>query len=156
VAETTGRPARTADGRIRLLAQAYGAIARRYDELDSLSRRERELLTSGGPMSEVQEILARKRDILTEIRTDEESVAETKTWWTRARRTLPPAETRVLLDVLDDVSRRIEQALSLEGECRALLAGRSAFRAPQIASTSARLSATNAYARERARTGGAR
>ena len=156
MAETTGRPARAADGRIRLLAATYGAIARRYDELESLSRREHALLTSGGAMSEIHGILARKRDILAEIRTEEESVAETKTWWTRAKRTLPPAETRVLLDVLDDVSRRIEQALSLEGECRALLASRTAFRAPQIASTSARLSATNAYARERSRTGGAR
>lgn len=107
-------------------------------------------------MSEVQGVLARKRDILAQIRADEESVAETKSWWTRARRTLPPAETRVLLEVLDDVSRRIEQALSLESECRALLASRTAFRTPPIASTSARLSATNAYARERAREGGAR
>jgi hypothetical protein len=156
VAETTGRPARAADGRIRLLAATYGAIARRYDELESLSRREHELLAKGGSMSEVQKILARKRDILGEIRADEESVAETKSWWTRARRTLPAAETRVLLDVLDDVSRRIEQALSLEGECRALLASRTAFRAPQIASTSARLSATSAYAREGTREGGAR
>jgi hypothetical protein len=150
-----GRPAR-GDGRIRLLTSTYGAIAARYDELEALSVRQRDLLSAGRAMSEVQALLARKRDLLNQIRAEEEGVAEMKTWWARARRTLPPVETRELMDVLDSVSRRIERALSLEAECRALLASRSAFRAAAPSVAGAALSARSAYARERARTGEAR
>lgn len=157
MAETTGRPSRTVDGRIRLLATTYGEIARRYDDLEVLSRREHELLATGAAMAAVHEILQRKRDVLAQIRADEESVGEMKNWWTRARRTLPPTETRELLDVLDAVSRRIERALALEADCRALLARTTAFRASAVPSPEAtRLSATAAYGRERSTPGGAR
>jgi hypothetical protein len=138
VAETTARSPRAVDGRIRLLAATYGEIARRYEELESLSRREHDLLVVGGAMSEVHSILERKRDVLSRIRADEESVSETKTWRTRARRALPPAETRELLDVLDAVSQRIERALALESDCRALLARSPALRAGAAPSGSPR------------------
>jgi hypothetical protein len=157
VADATGRSPRPTDGRIRLLASTYEGIARRYDELESLSRREHELLAGGGAMSAVQEILQSKRELLARIRAEEESVAETKSWWTRARRTLPPAETRELLDVLDAVSRRIERALAIEADCRALLARSTAFRANGAPSSgAARLSAAAAYHREQTAPGGGR
>ena len=134
---TTGRAPRAVDGRIRLLSATYGEIARRYDELEALSRRQRELLAAGGATSEVRSLLQRKRDVLALIRADEESVAETKVWWTRARRTLPPLEAGGLLEALDAVAQRIERALALESDCRALLARSAASRNGAVPSTDA-------------------
>lgn len=136
------------DPRLAALAAAYRGIDRRYAELEALSRREQELLEGGAGLAEVRSLLERKRQILDGIRTEEARVTEEKSWWTRARRDLPAAETRELLRILDAVSGRIERALALESECRALLSHAAGFRAAGApAPAAARLSATAAYGR---------
>lgn len=155
MAEENRRPAAATDPRLRALASAYRDIDRRYGELEALSRREHERLLAGAPIGEVKEILGKKRRLLEGIRTEEERVAEAKSWWSRVRRDLPAAETHELRDVLDGVARRIERALALEGECRTLLERAAAFRRPGAPSAdAARLSASTAYGRSPS--GGAR
>lgn len=137
-----------ADPRLAALAAAYRGIERRYAELEELSRQQHELLAGGAGLPEVRSLLERKRTLLDSIRTEEARVTEEKSWWSRARRDLPGHETRELLRVLDGVSARIERALALEAECRALLTASTGFRAAGApAPDAARLRATAAYGR---------
>ncbi len=137
-----------ADPRLDALAAAYRGIERRYAELEDLSRRQQELLAGGAGLAEVRSLLERKRTLLDSIRTEEARVAEAKSWWSRVRGDLPAHETRELLRVLDGVSARIERALALESECRALLTASAGFRtAGPAAPDAARLRATAAYGR---------
>lgn len=137
-----------ADPRLGALAAAYRGIERRYAELEALSRRQHELLAGGAGLPEVRSLLERKRTLLDSIRTEEARVAEEKSWWSRVRRDLPAHETRDLLRVLDGVSDRIERALALEADCRALLTASTGFRAAGApAPGTARLNATAAYGR---------
>jgi hypothetical protein len=143
------RPGGTArEPRLAALLDAYRGIAGRYEELESLSRREHEMLLAGAALSDVKAILDTKKSILEDVRRREEGVSEAKTWWSRVRRDLPAAETRELREVLDGVSRRLEEALALEAECRALLEGATTFRTRGAPSAkAARISAGAAYGR---------
>ncbi|MGQ0720040.1 MAG: hypothetical protein ACT4PE_00560 [Candidatus Eiseniibacteriota bacterium] len=136
-ARTTAR-----DRRLRRLVGAYRSILSRYEEIERLSRTERELLEGNGPVREVNEILGRKKSVLAEIRTEEERVAEDRSWWMRSRSSLQPSSCAELLSCLDSISRAIEGSLALEAECRTLLRGSP--RAPQGSTLVAR----SAYGRE--------
>ena len=136
------------DPRLRALTGAYRGIERRYRDLERLSQREHELLTAGAALGEVRAVLEEKRTLIDSIRMEEARVAEAKSWWSRVRGELPAHQTRELLDLLDTVSRRIETALALESDCRALLSGAAGFRVVTPPSTGAvRLSAAAAYGR---------
>ena len=155
MAESARRSGAVPDPRLRALTSAYRGIERRYDELERLSRREHALLSAGAALGEVRAVLEEKRTLIETIRTEEGRVAEAKSWWSRVRGDLPAHETRELLDLLDAVSRRIERALALESDCRALLSGTAGFRvAAPPSPAAARLSAAAAYGRGPA--GGAR
>jgi hypothetical protein len=115
--------------RIRRLVGAYRSILSRYQEIERLSRSERELLEGTGAVREVNDILGRKKSVLAEIQIEEEKVAEERSWWMKSRNSLPPASCAELLSCLDAISRAIEGSLALEAECRTLLRGSP--RAPQ-------------------------
>lgn len=72
-------------------------------------------------MSQINELLQGKRDLLTEIASEEERIAALREWWKGARRTLPATACEELLSVLDAIARKVEQTLALEAECRELL-----------------------------------
>ena len=121
MAEETRTAAR--ERRIRRLVDVYRSILSRYVEIERMSRKERELLAARQEVRDVNDILRRKKDLLTEIRAEEERVAEEREWWMRSRHSLPPASCRELLSCLDAISRAIESSLALETECRSLLRG---------------------------------
>jgi hypothetical protein len=128
--------------RIGRLVGVYRSILSSYEEIERLSRAERELLRGGRPVGEVNEILRRKKGILAGIRAEEDSVAEERSWWMKARSALEPSSCAQLLSCLDSISRAIEGSLALEAECRVLLRG-----TPGVARGSA-LVAGAAYGRE--------
>ncbi len=108
--------------RLERLTEAYREILSRYAEIERLSREEKRVLGERGPIASVNEILVSKRRILEEIHAAEDKVASARSWWKRVRKTLPVAEGRELLAILDTVSSTVERTLALEAECRHLLA----------------------------------
>lgn len=135
--------------RIALLTETYRGNLARYREIERLSREERRRLREGRPIADVNEVLRAKRDILREIRAEEERVTGAREWWKKARRSLPPGSGRELLSLLDAISRTIEDAVALEAECRALLEGTLAWGAPPPGSpgSGAAVAAAAAYGR---------
>ncbi|MBZ0267333.1 hypothetical protein K8I85_04210 [bacterium] len=116
------------DDRITRLARAYRSILDRYREIERLSGTERELLSGEEPgIAEVNALLARKKELLAEIRDEEERVKGAREWWKKVRRTLPAEAGRDLLSLLDAISRAVERLLALEAECRRLLQRRAAW-----------------------------
>jgi hypothetical protein len=137
------------EDRIRLLTETYRSLHERYREIETLSETERTILAERGEIAEVNGILRRKREILREIRIEEERVMGAREWWKKIRRTLAPERGRDLLSLLDAISRRVERILALEAECRELLSRSVAWgagSAPPSASGSAATAAA-AYGR---------
>ena len=121
------------EGRIRLLTETYRDLFERYGEIEKLAEIERRILVERGSITEVNGILRRKNEILREIRVGEERVMGAREWWKKIRRTLAPERGRELLSLLDAISRRMERVLSLENECRDLLARSTAWGLPEFA-----------------------
>jgi hypothetical protein len=127
VADSERVAPRDVEGRIRLLTGTYRELLERYGEIEELTETERRILTERGSMAEVNGILQRKHEILREIRVGEERVMGAREWWKKVRRTLAPERGRELLSLLDAISRRMENILALENECRDLLARATAW-----------------------------
>lgn len=142
--------------RIALLTETYRGNLARYREIERLAREERRRLREGRPVAEVNEVLRAKRDILREIRAEEERVTGAREWWKKARRSLPPGSGRELLSLLDAISRTIEGTVALEAECRALLEGTLLWGGapPATRGSGAALAAAAAYGRGPAVEGG--
>lgn len=116
------------DDRIARLTRAYRSILERYREIERLSGAERELLSGDDArIADVNAVLARKKELLAEIREEEERVKGAREWWKKVRRTLPAEAGRDLLSLLDAISRAVERLLALEAECRRLLQRRAAW-----------------------------
>jgi hypothetical protein len=134
--------------RLERLTEAYREILSRYAEIERLSREEKRLLSERGSIASVNEILLNKREVLAEIHAAEDRVASARSWWKRARNTLPVAEGRELLAILDTISCTVERTLALEVECRHLLARTLAWGSPAAATgAGAAPIARSAYAR---------
>jgi len=97
-------------------------------------------------MSLVNDVLREKKRLLTEIGSEDASVAALRTWWMGARSSLAPSACEELLSLFDRISRKVESTLALESECRQLLQGAVSWksRPAQPKSPSAAL----AYARQ--------
>lgn len=118
----------TGDDRIAQLTRAYRSILERYREIERLSGTERELL--GAPedrIADVNALLHRKKELLAEIRNEEERVKGARDWWKKVRRTLPAEAGRDLLSLLDAISRAVERLMAQEAECRRLLQRRTGW-----------------------------
>ncbi|GJM44906.1 MAG: hypothetical protein DHS20C21_17480 [Gemmatimonadota bacterium] len=143
MAESTDRVAR--------LTAAYRSILAHYEEIERLSEEERDvLLEPTGEIHRVNEVLARKKAVLAEIRDEEERVKGAREWWKKVRRTLPPGAGRDLLSLLDAISRAVERLLALESECRRLLEQKTAWgrnQQPVPSAAGARFGANAAYGR---------
>ncbi len=142
--------------RIGQLVQAYRSILTGYEEIEALSRRERDGLREGAELAAVTELLRTKQERLARVRDEEERVKGAREWWKKVRRTLPAGAGRDLLSLLDAISRSVERSLELEAECRSLLQhrtqwGRSGGPEPSLAG--ARAGAARAYGQD---TGGVR
>lgn len=111
--------------RIADLVDAYRSILRGYEEIERLSREERDRLRDGGDLSVITTILRSKTERLAEVRDEEGRVKSAREWWRKVRRTLPGGAGRDLLSLLDAISRSVELSLELEAECRRLLESRS-------------------------------
>jgi hypothetical protein len=134
--------------RLERLTQAYREILSHYGEIERLSRDEKRILSERGSIASVNEILMHKREMLATIRAAEDQVASARSWWKRARSTLPVTEGRELLAILDMISATVERTLALEAECRHLLAGTLAWGQPSAGrATGTAPIARNAYAR---------
>jgi hypothetical protein len=114
---------RSRDERLALLAGSWRSILARYERIERLSTEQKRILRDRGPIRRVNEILESKREILQEIRDEEERVTGAREWWQKARRSLPSEIGRELLSLLDAISCTIERTLALEAECRVLLEG---------------------------------
>ena len=138
----------TFEGKIDALTKAYGAILERYEEIERISREELELLRRAEGIDRVNDMLRRKRDLLRDVRAEEERVTGEREWWKKARRSLPAASGRALLSLLDAISRRVESTLELEAECRSLLETAVSWGRPRTgASPGAGTAAALAYSR---------
>ena len=126
MAETAQK--RSREEQLALLADSWRSILERYERIERLSSEQRRILRDRGPIRRVNEILERKREILQEIRDEEERVTGAREWWQKARRSLPSEIGRELLSLLDAISCTIERTLALEAECRVLLEGGGAAR----------------------------
>lgn len=137
--------------RIAELVAAYRGILTRYQEIVSLSHEERDRLAEGDSIEKVNELLRRKKSVLTAIRVEEERVASAREWWKKVRRSLPRQDGQELLSLLDAISQCVEQSLALETECRSLLTRATAWALPRVAptngapATTAGVQALNAY-----------
>jgi hypothetical protein len=118
----------TGDDRIARLTRAYRSILERYREIERLSGSERELLLAPKDrIADVNALLARKKELLAEIRDEEERVKGARDWWKKVRRTLPAEAGRDLLSLLDAISRAVERLMAQEAECRRLLQRRTGW-----------------------------
>ncbi len=144
--ENGRHPSAASGNRIQLLTDTYRGIHARYEEIAELSRAQRTLLAEQGAIEDVNAILRRKKEILREIRVEEERVMGAREWWKKIRRTLAPERSRELLSLLDAISRRVERTLALEADCRELLARKTAWRGNGVASPAPRAGAWAAAA----------
>ncbi len=149
MAENTRRPPAPSGNRIRLLTDTYRGIHARYAEIAELSEAQRALLAEGGAIGNVNALLRRKKEILREIRVEEERVMGAREWWKKIRRTLAPERSRELLSLLDSISRRVERILELEADCRERLSRKTAWGGNGQTSAPPRAGwATDAYRRQ--------
>jgi hypothetical protein len=140
--------ARRAEERIERLSAAYRSILSHYEEIERLSREERQELALGGPLSAVIEALGEKKRIFREIQLEEARVTGDREWWKKIRPSLPSASCQDLLAVLEQVQRRVEATLALESECRSALGSLLAARRPSMPHVSA-AAASMAYTQGR-------
>lgn len=124
---------RTGKSRLRRLVETYREILARSEEIERISRRERELLADPRAAHDLNEILSRKRNLLSAIRAEEEKVVEEREWCLRSRQS-PPASCQELLSCLDAISRAMERSLALQAECRSLLGASPRSSSPGAAS----------------------
>jgi len=146
--------------RVAQLTASYRSILERYEEIERLSGRERDVLRRpDGAIREVNEVLAHKKQLLAEIRDEEARVKGAREWWKKVRRTLPAEAGRDLLSLLDAISRSVERLLALESECRRLLEQRTAWGMqdqPAPSAAGLRVGASAAYGRTATLEGDAR
>ncbi len=117
--------------RLLEIGRSYERVHVGYRGVAQMAAEAARKLREGAPIPDVNEILARKRLLLREVREEEERVTGAREWWKRSKRTLPAEECRELLSLLDAIGRTLEETLGHEEECRTLLRERTLWRGPK-------------------------
>lgn len=122
------RPAASPRERLRELGETYRRVHVGYRGIANIAAEAATKLREGASIPDVNELLARKKLLLREVREEEERVTGAREWWKRSKRTLPAEECRELLSLLDAIGRTLEETLEHEETCRTLLRERTLWR----------------------------
>ncbi len=109
---------------LRRLIEVYQRELALYGEIRQHVMRQRELIESGCAYSEINAELTRKRDLLMAIEDLEQGIRRDRELWRMHRHRLDGRSAKILMELLAEVTRLVEEIMGEERENEILLTSR--------------------------------